>query len=299
MPSLYFLELTMSTFLHVLYYSAVAAASLLFIYAGYLNFQTLNRSKTNRQIKKSPSIYISQQHGWGVVNPAALVLDRKYILSLTMPYNTSQMFGCLHPSTIYGLVRQFKITLREGEVVEDLLRGMTIGSALFNYSIPESFVLIDTRTRQLCALFLRGNEDKKTHASWRQEHPDLFTAQYALVTALETTKLSVTNRNAKLFYNRHYKVLVTALMAQAQLVHYPSIDAFMEIILVEMNVAIADLEETHYLRLTLSAVIDILDLEVPSSWVMVSEMGDVLNDWVQDIKPAVTEPIKSHLTLVQ
>lgn len=157
------------------------------------------------------------------------------------------------------------------EWVNERKRGMTIGSALFNYPIPESFVLIDHRTRILYARYFHLNAVRMEYNRWLDSEKDFFRSRYHSVTQIEQETLGVTKEQAVLFYNQHYRVLVLHLTTQSA--HWANFDGFRENMLkYKLKVKSDNLKTRHCFAIAINVLAFILELRMPKDWVMTSEL---------------------------
>lgn len=184
----------------------------------------------------------------------------------------------------------------EQETSKDRQRGLTIGSALFNYSIPESFVLLDRRTRLIYAQHLQQIKDRRSFTDWLLKEPTLFESQYSMTSGVEDS-IGVTKANAKAFHDKHRQAITNILIDQVAGEEYPNIEAVVKNILYKLKENESSIVFQHYVRVEISLIIYDLGLVVPYNWMMVSALVDYINAYTNGGDPDAT-PDKPGLKLI-
>jgi hypothetical protein len=263
----------------------------------------LAKKLKSEQDQLPSQVYTVQPNGWVHVNKEALLFpadrpaDETNVFEVESSDAFELMLGNLTRRYMHDVIRTAKSVEQstQDKLNDDTLRGMTVGSAFFNYSIPESFVLLDHRTRLLAARFLRNDKERYEVYKWLELKEHAFGSRYTLLTAFEKSQRQGTGKDALLdFYHRYYPLIVNAVLQQSQQEHYPHITSFADQLLRQAKLPNKDSIHSHHMRAAISVMVGILELKVPSCWVYPSE---AVTEVVEILLG--TEPKRPTLSLVK
>lgn len=259
----------------------------------------LKRRRAQHQKQRNSAIVLYTRDGAGQVdvnllnlhlNPREKRISPLQLVGIRMPDEAKQMLYAATPQEVVKeVLAKIKECGTEGTVDEDWRRGLTIGSALFKYSIPESFVLIDHRTRLLCALYIRNQEERHLISGWFNVDAESFRSQYQGVSGVERLYFGLTRDVAVNFYNQHHLAIAASLMAQCQGKYFPQVEVFAQCFLRRNKLTVENTQYEHCVRIVISLLSTYLDIPLPREWVMVSEMIDAVNNVVMEIVPPKPE----------
>lgn len=275
-------------------------------FALYVLFKDL-RKEPRSKVPVPVALFMSQPNGWVIVNELALVSqDGKLAVSdtdlqarLIQRGPIDLMLCYLTEAERHDIVHWMHTN--PDSPTEDRKRGLTVGSALFNYSIPESFVLVDASTRVIYDLCLFREKQLFTTPNWLLEHPILFKDQFDAITSIEAkmAPLNISVDEATQFYAEHCTVFGGYLLTQTSGKHFPSISAFTENMLYKLKLDAMSDKNHHYFRIMLTTMVKLLEIKVPFNWVMVSDMTDAVNVWLMRLpEPQDISKPPTSLTLV-
>lgn len=234
---------------------------------------------------------IATASGWVIVPLDALdnaearreILNTR-IANLDIPYIAETMIYPINNFLRYEIIRTCRIAINSPEPTdeEERMRGITIGSALFNYPIPESFVRLDKLTKLYYAVYKFNNSERKTFSAWYETHASLFAAVYNSSTEHEE-KLGITKEIIVDFYHQHAKEMVTIVLNAVELDAAPPINAVLEHIIVILKIP-RNKNNYHLIRLCVSVIVTLAGFAVPASWVFISKMFDKLFEVIAEME---------------
>lgn len=248
----------------------------------------------NEKPEKSVKQWTTSYNGWVYMKKEALQEAPELVqtpLSLMLVKMPPEVKIRLYPLSLYDLAQEVRSNdhfndtsppSTDDEDLDEVKRGMTIGSALFNYCIPTSFVLNDDRTKLLCALYRHHIKERKTYEVWLRDYPKLFSHQYDLVSAVEL-EFQLTKDDLVNFYNKHAEKVIHLVMRNAckEMVAY--MDAFILHALRILKVSL-DERNKHMMRTTVTLIIRNTGIEVLSDWFMLSKLVDQTFNAINNIE---------------
>lgn len=274
------------------------------ILIAYHCFQIYRHNRRmNQQSTLEPTVkplFQKEANGWVTVNESALLEipgqpleDVLFTFPEFAPF--LEVVCEMQARDVYNAVFSNEISAQSPDGIAMLKRGLTVGSALFNYSIPESFVLLDHRTRELYRKFVRLSYERKTATQWQTDMAEFYQGQHQLISGLEVSILKLTKEDLLTFYQRHHAFVAQQLLEQSQYRIMPSVEGFMLVTQRRLGYTADDGNAAHKLRVITSVLCEITALEVPAHWVMCTALTDTLSESVLKKTPP---PTKRHLTVV-
>lgn len=232
------------------------------------------RAKEDAEAEKDIPRYGIIINGMVQVNKAALKITAHSPPVIAIPEEVYDKLNYLSPRYLHDVIRQVKSF--EASAVktmkDDTLRGLTIGSALFNYSIPESFVLIDDRTCQMASRFVANDLRRMSVVNWLVQEEGHFKTLFNVYSEYEQINSQQFNRDTLLdFYHKHYPLISQQLIKHTQGDHFPSIIAFTASILRHLQRPTTDGITHHHIYCSVGIMVSILELKVPMGWVWPTE----------------------------
>lgn len=223
-----------------------------------------------------------QNNGWVKVRERALSpgpfderVEDYHLAGLPSSVVINRMLCSLSSKQLYDWVVEVHADNGK-EFDRDVLRGMTIGSALFNYSIPESFVLLDRRTQLMYALFCFRDRTRKTVQQWLQAEPKIFDGSLVIIGGVECATLGITRETAHAFYLKHSGTIAPYLIGYTDGQYYPHIVGFVEFLMRKNGLDTMNDVYIHQMYITLNVMVDLMELQVPMEWVMRSPLVEAV-----------------------
>lgn len=254
-------------------------------------------------------------NGWVVVNKTALKLTLQEYEALLadkgmrLPWITRRM---LYPLPIKDRIQLTTASdpfshLEEGEIKEqwkeDAKRGLTIGSALFGYAIPESFILLDDCTRFFCELHLHLVKERHTFDEWMDEttvSKNPYRQQIWNIGTVFEQEHEFNLSDCLTYYQQHEDVLSKFLLvALNRYSVLPDINATLCILMSSFKQDPGNDAECHYFMVALTVAIRKFYIRIPYDWLMDTPMSRQLYDAVMNKSVTIQPSIRNnHLSLV-
>lgn len=258
----------------------------------YQHRQYLKRVK---EIEAQPKEPFERLHtGWVVVKRDALTVDLPWqdTVGMTLPAPVTMMLQDLDGKAMFDIMVTMNHIEPDTPFRDDMRRGLTIGSALFKYSIPESFVLFDRRTDLLTELFRIYDQERKLPAQWLEDEA-IFETNKALFSSIESRDLGIDRDMAIQFYYTYYGMVASWVIPSVEGKYYPHLSALVDTLMRKAGLNTNDDALIHQMYITVVVIAELLELKVPLYWVMRSPLVEAVLQAAKGM-----EPQKPQLSLV-
>ena len=242
-------------------------------------------------------VYITQQdikQGLGDAGHAGTSLGM-------IPLFVRSFFCELTLSDVYDVVMLKSFPEHNHVDWDHIKRGLTIGSALFNYPIPRSFVLVDVETASYYQIFMTSQIRKLNTQQWLESNDAYEGWLNNALTAAEMA-MGLTAEETVKFFNAHHEKIVDEIHRQTKSGLFPVCDAFTKNVLVQLTLNYADERQQHYFRVALAIILDLGEMVFPMDWMLTSNLTLGAKVLITGSTTAATEPTPpnkpSPLTLV-
>jgi hypothetical protein len=218
----------------------------------------------------------------------------------TSPLSLKTFFCAMRYSDIFDVVLLQAAPAHAHADWSAITGGLTIGSALFNYPIPPSFVQLDVETAMFCQMFMVNQTLKRTVKGWIDSDETYKGWLYTAISDVEVA-LQLKESEAIHFFHTHRQFITNQFGEQTRGGLFPNRDAFVRNVLVRLELNPNDEKTLSYFYITLILILDIGEMTFPSSWMFTSKMTKAVKNLIlwpgEDAQP--TPPNKpSPLTLV-
>lgn len=268
--------------------------------------------RPKREVKPAPA-YHTRNNGWIRVISKALdpIDDEEETAFVEVGRSVPFIVQCwLTTATIsdrawwgkhWGVWCQNVSGAERDAYLDDAKRGITIGSALFGYAIPEHLFLLDRRTRQLSHVFLRGQAIRFTYDAWMAREEKLIADHMAMVTRVFELPNQINANDACDFYFEHEKKIEYMLLHTINETSVlPAYQGLVRNALFESGLLNNPIGE-HYFFIAATIVARQAQLVLPLNWFMITPVSQEAYVLVQrhlaSFSNLSPDTPKSHLTL--
>lgn len=261
----------------------------------------LSPFKSRKVVEPEP--YTTHPNGLVSVNREALEsedgrpLSALSIAAFQRPRDMDYLMTALSKRELYDtfVFMQLWLDVNNSLGYQDVCRALSVGSCLFNYQIPQSFVLIDRYTRLMFAQYVALSAFRMTLLEWVND-PDIASGRNPVIPVSNAYELGLeaTINGAISFYNRFQPFLLEQLWDASNFPSMPDVDAFTTSMAQRLSLPAHDIVSMHYLRVCLSVILINTSIKVPATWIMYSNL-------VKELQSLVTkeeDPIRPKLALV-
>jgi len=218
----------------------------------------------------------------------------------TSPLSLRTFFCAMRYSDVFDVVLLQTAPAHASADWSAIKGGLTIGSALFNYPIPPSFVQLDVETAMFCQMFMANQTLKRAVKGWIDSDETYKGWLYTAISDVEVA-MQLKESEAIHFFHTHRQFITNQFGEQTRNGLFPNRDAFVRNVLVRLELNPNDEKTLAYFYITLILILDIGEMTFPSSWMFTSKMTKAVKNLVLgvDENEQPTPPNKpTPLTLV-